>query len=261
MQEFRMKIQYASDLHLEFDHNRELLEQGCVLLPVGDVLVLAGDVSILGDKKMLHLPFFDWCAEHFQETLIVPGNHEFYGGYDIGKTLVDYEVKYRDNVRYLNNKSFIIGDVELFFTTLWTHINPVFLCAIQRGMNDFRHCRLDGTRLTAHEVSILHDISKGWLGATLKSSDATRKIVVTHHCPTERKEFNKYPGGPLNSAFQVNLDSFIEQSGADYWIYGHTHYAGGSGNVIGNTKLICNQMGYVNYGEGGDYVSDMVLEI
>ncbi len=81
-----MRIQYASDLHLEFEHNRELLERGVGLLPVGDILVLAGDVSYLGDKKMIRWPFFDWCAEYFQETLIVPGNHEYYGGYDIGKT-------------------------------------------------------------------------------------------------------------------------------------------------------------------------------
>ena len=256
-----MKIQYASDLHLEFDHNRGLLERGDRLLPVGDVLVLAGDVSYLGDKKMIHWSFFDWCAEHFQETLIVPGNHEFYGGYDIGRTLVNYEVKYRDNVRYLNNKSFVIGEVELFFTTLWTHIDPIFLCAIQRGMNDFRRCKLDGICLTANDVDLLHAISKDWLRVSLKTSDATKKIVVTHHCPTERKAFNKYPGEPLNSAFQVNLDSFIEQSEVDYWIYGHTHYAGGSGTVIGKTKLICNQMGYVNFGEDGDYVNDMVIEI
>ena len=256
-----MRIQYASDLHLEFEHNRELLERGVGLLPVGDILVLAGDVSYLGDKKMIRWPFFDWCAEYFQETLIVPGNHEYYGGYDIGETLVDYEFKYRDNVRYLNNKSFVIGDVELFFTTLWTHINPIFLWAIQRGMNDYRRCILDGIRLTAYEVDILHTISKDWLRTSLQSSKATRKIVVTHHCPTERKPFNKYPGNPLNSAFQVDLDSFIEQSEVDYWIYGHTHYAGGSGTVIGKTKLMCNQMGYVNYGEDGDYVNDMVIEV
>ena len=100
-----MRIQYASDLHLEFADNRDLLERRNGMLPEGDVLVLAGDVSYLGDIKMIRRPFFDWCAEHFQETFIVPGNHEFYGRYDIGQTLADYEYKYRENVRYLNNKS------------------------------------------------------------------------------------------------------------------------------------------------------------
>lgn len=109
-----MTIQYASDLHLEFADNREFVERGG-LTPVGDILVLAGDVSYLGDHKMMKRPFFDWCAEHFRQTYIVPGNHEFYHGYDIALTMEDFEFAYRKNVRYLNNKSVVEGDTELFF--------------------------------------------------------------------------------------------------------------------------------------------------
>lgn len=78
-------------------------------------------------------------------------------------------------------------------------------------------------------------------------------VVVTHHCPTLRQEFNSYPGGALNSAFQVDLDAFIEDSGVDYWIYGHTHFAGGSGTKIGGTALLCNQLGYVFQNEHLDF--------
>ncbi len=57
------------------------------------------------------------------------------------------------------------------------------------------------------------------------------------------------------------MDDFIEKYGADYWLYGHTHYARGSGTVIGRTKLLCNQMGYVCYGESRDYVTNAVIEV
>ena len=256
-----MKIQYASDLHLEFADNRNLLELGGGLTPAGDILVLAGDISYLGDMEMMKRPFFDWCSEHFQETFIVPGNHEFYGGYDIAQTIEDYEFQYRPNVRYLNNKSVAMGDVELFFTTLWTRINPVFLWKVQRGMNDFRYGVLDGKRFCANDVDILNRRCVDWLRTALDASSAKTKIVVTHHCPTVRAAFNSYPGGVLNSAFQVDLDAFIENSQVDYWIYGHTHFGGGSGSMVGQTKLLCNQLGYVFRNEYQDFDSKAFLTI
>ena len=255
-----MKIQYASDLHLEFAENRNYIEDGGIV-PVGEVLVLAGDVSYLGDKKMMKRRFFDWCAEHFKETFIVPGNHEFYHGYDIAQTMENYEFAYRDNVRYLNNRSVVIGDTELFFTMLWTRISPLHLWEIQRGMNDFKHGMLDGKRFCANDVDGLHERCLQWLETALAASEAMHKVVVTHHCPTLREKFNGYPGGALNTAFQVDLDSFVEHCGADYWIYGHTHYAGGSGSKIGETTLLCNQLGYVFYGEHKRFDGGAVIEI
>ncbi len=58
-----MKIQYCSDLHLEFKENSAfLLEQP--IKPVGDILVLAGDIILLNDRFETH-PFFDWAADNF----------------------------------------------------------------------------------------------------------------------------------------------------------------------------------------------------
>ena len=255
-----MKIQYASDLHLEFAENGNYIDDGGIE-PVGDVLVLAGDVSYLGDRNMMKRHFFDWCAEHFKETFVVPGNHEFYDGFDIGRTMVAFELEVRPNVRYLNNRSVVLDDTELFFTTLWTKIDPMRLWSVQQGMNDFRHGLLNGERFHANEVDGLHQQCMDWLSGALAASTAAHKVVVTHHCPTSQKEFNCYPGGALNSAFQVALDAFIEQCGADYWIYGHTHFAGGSGTRIGETTLLCNQLGYVFQNEHRQFDAKAVIEL
>ncbi len=56
-----MKIQYASDLHLEFHENSRWLKEN-PLIAVGDVLILAGDIGYLGDDNYGRHPFWDWCA-------------------------------------------------------------------------------------------------------------------------------------------------------------------------------------------------------
>lgn len=112
-----MKIQYASDLHLEFKENADYLKNHPIEV-VGDILLLAGDTIYLGEHMEDAGWFFDYCSQNFKQTYLVPGNHEYYGGFPIEQTLDAFELKVRNNVTYLNNKSVRIDDTEVFFTTL-----------------------------------------------------------------------------------------------------------------------------------------------
>ena len=77
-----MKIQYMSDLHLEFCDNSRWLKHN--ELPVtGDVLVLARDIFYLKNKIAPLSNFWKWASANYRQVLIVPGNHEYYNYCDV----------------------------------------------------------------------------------------------------------------------------------------------------------------------------------
>ena len=72
-----MKIQYCSDLHMEFHENMRFMKS-LPLEPVGDVLVIAGDVGYLVDTTIPRLRFWKWASENYRQVLMIAGNHEYY---------------------------------------------------------------------------------------------------------------------------------------------------------------------------------------
>ena len=71
-----MKIQYASDLHLEFKENSNFLKHH-PLIVAAEVLVLAGDIGYIGDDNYSRHPFWGWASENYRQVIVIPGNHEF----------------------------------------------------------------------------------------------------------------------------------------------------------------------------------------
>lgn len=254
-----MKIQYASDLHLEFNQNTDWLTK-MPLQVTGDVLVLAGDITIFGNPELENHPFFDWCSEHYRETLLVPGNHEYYGGVEMRDTLTDFEKQLRPNVRYCNNRSVLIDDVEFFITTLWSKVQPQNEAWIQRCMTDCRRNVLDGHALRGNDYTPLHELCFAWLDRALRQSASLHKVVVTHHSPVNYED-PAFAKNNLADAFIVNLEHYIAESGIDAWIFGHTHYNAAQGVKLGKTHICTNQLGYVMYGICPGFDSARFIEI
>ena len=72
-----MKIQLASDLHLEFLQNQWSGERIIEPEPGADVLVLTGDIA---DGAQIAQLFANWPSLPERiPTIVVGGNHEFYG--------------------------------------------------------------------------------------------------------------------------------------------------------------------------------------
>lgn len=238
-----MVLQFLSDLHLEKRQNLAFFEQH-PLKVLGDILIMAGDISEIGHTSAGLERFWSWCSDNFEQTYIVPGNHEFYAGLDLADALKPFSYKVRDNVNYLNNQCVVVdGRTTIFFTTLWSHLsydeneNPLLLDA-----PDFQNVMFDGKPLTAAAYNKAHDESLELLKNSVAASDAEQKIVVTHHCPINA-EHPRYRGNGLTECFVTPLESYIKSSGIDYWIHGHTHYNGATHKLLGKTLVLSNQFG------------------
>ncbi|MBP5560793.1 MAG: metallophosphoesterase [Muribaculaceae bacterium] len=225
-------------MHLELERTRGWM-RSTPLVPSGEVLLLAGDIMTMDEPWD---EFVDFCARSFRHTFIVPGNHEYFGKIDLDDTLDNFELNLRPNVAYVNNRRVRIGDTELFFTTLWTPIDPAMYEVAQNDMPDFGHINYRGKPLEPCHYADVHRRCLAWLDKALAASNAPHKVVVTHHCPIEGED-PAYADNGLESVFCVPLDEFIARSGADYWIYGHTHHNALSGQVMGRTTLLANQLG------------------
>ncbi len=87
-----MKIQYASDLHLEMGTNKKFIKEN-PLQPKADILLLAGDITRLEDSSFEDEVFDRWSND-FKQVYMIPGNHEFYGKcFPISQTLPIMEIK------------------------------------------------------------------------------------------------------------------------------------------------------------------------
>ena len=114
-------------------------------------------------------------------------------------------------------------------------------------MNDFRQILYDGHRFSPDDFNLEHEKCLKFLKQAVKESTAKHIVVVTHHLPTLKVVAVQHMGSVLNGAFATELGNYIADSRIDTWIYGHSHT--NIDTTIGNTPIVCNQLGYVSYNE------------
>ena len=254
-----MKIQYASDLHLEFGENSKWLKAN-PLVPSADILILAGDIGYLGDDNYKTHPFWDLVSENYKKVIVIPGNHELYKYYDINELHEGWSLSIRKNVKaYYNSVIPLDENTDLIVSTLWSKISPAEEFMTERCVSDFARIRNGKFRLSAQRFNEEHDRCRSFIEKAVKESKAKNIIVATHHVPSFSLMADEFKGSSINGAFTVELGDFIANSRINYWIYGHSHR-----NIerrIGNTVCISNQLGYVFQNEHHTFRPDAVIEL
>jgi predicted phosphodiesterase len=254
-----MKLQYASDLHLEFAENSSFLKHHPMGVE-GDILVLAGDIGYIGDDNINKHPFWDWASDNYKSVIVIPGNHEFYKFFDIDQLHNGWTYAIRKNVTYHYNASIQLTEhTVLLATTLWSKIDVINAYATERAISDFYRIRSGESNINWVRFNEEHERCLAFLKASIAASKSKHIIVASHHVPSFKLLANEFIDSPYNGAFTVELGNLIASSPIDYWIYGHSHR--NLDAQIVNTQCLTNQLGYVSHNEHRTFNGGKTIEI
>lgn len=254
-----MRLQYASDLHLEFGENSRWLKEH-PLIPSADILVLAGDIGYLGDDNYISHPFWNRVSEDFNQVIVVHGNHELYKFFDINELRNGWQLEIRHNVRVCYNSVIALNEeTDLIASTLWAHIPPSEEYLTERCVSDFKRIRNGEFRLSAQRFNEEHEVCRNFIEKAVSESNAERIVVATHHVPSFALMAEEFKDSSINGAFTVELAGMIAESRINCWIYGHSHR--NIDKMIGSTRCVSNQLGYVFQNEHNTFRRDAVTEI
>lgn len=222
--------------------------------------MLAGDIDLMDKNGYPEKQFWDWASVNFEQVLVVPGNHEYYGGFDVIQMEEKACIPIRNNVFLCNNHLVTIGGVEFILSTLWSLIHSYSSQSVERFVSDYKLIKYNGQRLTTKISNECHQRSIGFLKTAFERPKVGKRVVVTHHVPSLTMMADEFVGSILNDAFVTDLDELIRGSNVDAWIFGHSHR-----NLritkIGSTFLCTNQLGYVCRGEHRSFSSSCTFEL
>lgn len=233
-----MKIQIASDLHLEFLEGP--FPGYRVIEPAdADVLVIAGDIH-RGTQAVA--AFADWPVP----VVYVHGNHEAYM-----EQYSDLVGKMRSaaagtRVHYLEGDEYVLHGVRFLGCCLWTdyrlyHDDPqAAMQEAERHLNDHRLIRTRQGTFTARDALDIHLQSRAWLERKLDEHFDGPTVVVTHHGPHPNSIHPRFAETLLNPAFISDLTPLLGK--ADLWIHGHVHDS--FDYEVAGARVIANPRGY-----------------
>lgn len=245
-----MKIQYISDIHLEF------LSKIPKINSVGDVLVLAGDIGY--PFSDIYKDFLIDVNNKFKKVFLITGNHEFY---IIGKNkshtmeeiddkikliILDYNLA---NISYLDDSYKDYEGFRFCGATLWSQII------------DRQFLNNDMTMIKDMSVDFRNELfnnSYEFINSVITESNLPI-IMITHHLPSydlinpvyRTEEYMNF-----RQCYASNCDKLFKDP-IKIWIFGHTHKE--CNKEINGIKFLCNPVGYPDENKIIDYLA--VVEI
>lgn len=274
-----IRIGYMSDIHLEFEVDREFVDDlewldlrdrrraepghpeiGPWLGEIKgriDLMVIAGDIQ----PGTLGLAYAQAVMRYlYVPVVVVAGNHEFYGHVlaqlrqDLKTQAMALGLHFLDN----NSVEFQLQGRNLLIlgTTLWTDFDL-------DGQQDL-NLRIAWNRMSDHGDIFLgyqqefspraalaeHQTSVAWLDHELATARdlADRVLVVSHHAPCRAAAPQSGARAGTAWGYASDLEDLLRRHRPDGWIYGHTHEV--RSLDVSGVPVVCACRGYVKRGIG-----------
>jgi Icc-related predicted phosphoesterase len=224
-----MKINFFSDIHLEwYDHR----------LPDNDadIIIAAGDIGKPYDAA-------EWLKRMEKPVLYVAGNHEYYGGEWRDRMAKLEKHCHNSNVHFMDNSIVHIMGHSFFGATMWTDFDlyrnqDLDMLKAVDYMNDYHQIKLGRGKLDPGYILIKHQKS---LEALKEYLDVTEKpMIITHHLPSAMSIHPDYRGHPGNPFYATELSGLFREG--MHWFHGHTHSS--TEYELFGAHVHCNPRGY-----------------
>jgi hypothetical protein len=194
------------------------------------------------------------------------------------------------NVYLLDRGVKVINDVTFIGGTLWTDMNngdQLTLYHMKSMMNDFRSVensnrvvnyktyeQINGVenrdkpifktrtaKFSPEDAAEEHAKMKGYIQQIVEGRPDQKFVVVGHHSPSQKSTHEMYKDDTImNGGYSSNMDEFIQDHPQiRLWTHGHTHH--NFDYVIGETRIVCNPRGYINYEAQADTWQLQTVEI
>ena len=242
-----MRINYFSDVHLEF---------GALQAPDNDadIIVAAGDIGI-------GIQGLNWLKTLNKPVVYIAGNHEFYT-HEYQRTLQSIRKQCEgSNVHFLENDCFVFQGVRFLGCTLWADLfveGDKKAEALGKTLNDFKRIQFAEKPFNAARFSFLHQSSKTWLEQELAQPFSGKTVVITHHAPS-LWSWNDSAHALKKLAYCNDMKPLLHEYEIAAWIHGHVHSQ--MDYRIAGARILCNPRGYAGIKVAPRFDQNRIVDI
>jgi len=225
-----VRINYFSDIHLEFGDLQKPDNDA-------DLIIAAGDIGMFTQGV-------DWLQSLDKKIIYVAGNHEFYSE-EYKQTLNALRRQCEGTcISFLENDELIFQGVRFLGCTLWADLfveGDEKAEALGKSLNDFRKIIYREDAFNQKIFSEFYERSRQWLTSKLAEPFDGKTVVITHHAPTEWS-WNDAPGALKKLAYCSDLKELFHEYDITAWFHGHIHSQGDY--RIAGARILSNPRGY-----------------